>query len=95
MTSNYSQALKILEQQVKQYSPQLSTKELIIKVFNKLFDNGHAAFMKDLTEEQRDLFSSKVVQHFIIMGKYSPEYAHFYNSLDLPVTNSLSPCTHQ
>ena len=65
LTSNYGQALKILEQQVKQYSMQQTTKELIIKAFNKLFDNGHAAFLKDLTEEERELFSNKPVQYFI------------------------------
>ena len=36
LTSNYSQFLKILEQQVKQYSTQLSIKELIIKAVGDL-----------------------------------------------------------
>jgi hypothetical protein len=36
LTSNYSQFLKILEQQVKQYSTQLSIKELIIQAVGDL-----------------------------------------------------------
>ena len=53
LNSNYNQALKILEQQVKQYSKQDNTRELNIKAFNKLFDNGHASYMKDLTGEEK------------------------------------------
>ena len=59
LTTNYSQALKILEQQVKQYSGQQATKDNIIKAFNKLFDNGHAAFMRDLSEEEKALFAGE------------------------------------
>ena len=53
LTSNYNQAFKILEQQVKQYSSQEDTKRLIIKAFDKLFDNGHAALMGQITEEEK------------------------------------------
>ena len=53
LNSNYNQALKILEQQVKQYSKQDNTRELIIKAFNILFDNGYASYMKDLAGEEK------------------------------------------
>ena len=65
LSSNYGQALKILEQQVKVYSMQEATKELILKAFNKLFNNGHAAFMRDLTDAEKAAFSTKEVQFYI------------------------------
>ena len=55
----------MLEQQCKLYNNQVETKELIIKAFNKLFDNGHAALMQDLTVEERTFFENKEVQYFI------------------------------
>ena len=65
LSTNHSQALKVLEQQCKVYSNQADTKELIIKAFRKLFDNGHAALLQDLTEEERSNFVKKEVQYFI------------------------------
>ena len=65
LTTNYGQALKILEQQVKEYSKQPDTKDLIIKAFQKLFNNGHAAFIDDLTPEERAAFENKEIQYFI------------------------------
>ena len=65
LTTNYSQALKILEQQVKQYSSKKDTKESIIKAWQKLFDNGHAVLMDELTDEERESFIRKEVQYFI------------------------------
>ena len=65
LSSNYNQAFKILEHQVKQYSGQEETKQLIIKAFNKLFDNGHAALMEQLTAEEKALFVEKEVQYYI------------------------------
>ena len=51
LVTNYSQALKVLEQQCKVYNNQKETKDLIIMAFNKLFDNGHAALLQDLSED--------------------------------------------
>ena len=65
LSSNYNQAYKILEQQCKLYSNQEETRELITKAFKKLFDNGHASFMKDLTAEERLHFERKEVQYHI------------------------------
>ena len=44
LSSNYGQATKILEQQVREYRSQEVTKEMIVKEFNKLLDNDHAAY---------------------------------------------------
>ena len=65
LTNNYNQAMKVLDQQVKQYSKQENTKELIIAAFNKLFDNGHASLLKDLTDDEKALFLNKEIQYFI------------------------------
>ena len=65
LTSNYGQAKKILEQQIRQYSTQEETKELIIKAFNKLFDNGHADFLENIPAEELAQFIHKEVQYFI------------------------------
>ena len=65
LTSNYGQAKKILEQQIRQYSDQQETKELIMKAFNKLFDNGHAAFLEDIPADVLAQFASKEVQYYI------------------------------
>ena len=54
-----------MEQQCKLYSNQEETRELITKAFKKLFDNGHASFMKDLTAEERLHFERKEVQYHI------------------------------
>ena len=65
LTTNYDQANKILDQQCKLYHKQEETKEMITKAFNKLFENGHAAFMKDLRQEDKLHFEKKEVQYFI------------------------------
>ena len=65
LSNNYHKAKKILEQQVKQYSNQPETKELIIKAFEKLFSNGHAAFLQDLDPEDLAKFSNKEIRYFI------------------------------
>ena len=65
LSTNYNQALKILDQQCKLYSKEEITKEQIKKAFHKLIDNGHLAFMEDLTEEERAQFETKVVQYYI------------------------------
>ena len=65
LTTNYGQARMILNQQVKQYYNMAETKDLIIKAFDKLFQNGHAAFIEELTEEEKVLFIRKEIQYFI------------------------------
>ena len=65
LSTNYNQAYKILEQQCKLYFKQEDTKDLITKAFQKLFKNGHAAFMKDLSQEDKLHFERKEVQYFI------------------------------
>ena len=65
LSTNFYQANKVLEQQCKLYNNQVETKELIIKAFNKLFDNGHAALVQDLTVDEKTLFENKEVQYFI------------------------------
>ena len=65
LSSNYAQALKILEQQVKQYSGKEETRLLIIKAFEKLFVNGHAALLEDIPESEKAQFLHKEIQYFI------------------------------
>ena len=65
LSTNFYQANKVLEQQCKLYNNQVETKELIIRAFNKLFDNGHAALVQDLTVDEKTLFENKEVQYFI------------------------------
>ena len=65
LTCNYAQAKKVLEQQVRQYCKDDTTRELIIKAFQKLFTNGHAAFLEDLTPEELESFKNKPTQYFI------------------------------
>ena len=65
LTNNYGKARKILEQQVKEYSNQQETKEMILKAFSKLFDNGHAAFIDNIPSEERAMFANKEIQYYI------------------------------
>ena len=51
LTSNKSQAVKILEQQCATYFKDEETKPVILKAFRKLFDNKHARLLKDLPPE--------------------------------------------
>ena len=62
---NRDMALKILEQQVKKYSENREVKEMIVKAFNKMFNNGHIKMLKDLTEIERSSFLNKQVQNYI------------------------------
>ena len=65
LTSNYAQAKKILDQQVRQYGKDEATKLLILKAFDKLFANGHAAFIDDLTPQELQMFNSKEIHYFL------------------------------
>ena len=65
LSSNKEKAKKILLQQCRKYCEDTDTKETILKAFNKLFDNGHAVLLSQLSEEQLETFIHKEVQHHI------------------------------
>ena len=88
LTTNYSQALKILEQQIKQYSSHANIRELIIKAFDKLFVNGHAALLDDLSETEKLQFLSKEVQYFL------PWRIAFSDSVSTPTRPVLNASSH-
>ena len=51
LSTNRDRALKVLDQQCKKYHKDDEVKEVAIKAFKKLFDNGHAALVDDVDEE--------------------------------------------
>jgi hypothetical protein len=65
LSSNRSKAEKILLQQCRKYHGDPKTKEAILKAFAKLFDNGHAILLSEVSEEQLEQFIHKEVQHHI------------------------------
>ena len=65
LSSNRDKAIKILLQQCKKYHGDPETKETVLKAFAKLFDNGHAMLLSQLSEKQLDKFINKEVQHHI------------------------------
>ena len=65
LSTNRDRALKVLEQQCKKYFQDELTKELILKAFRKLFDNGHAGPVSELTNQEKEAFSSKQVSYYI------------------------------
>ena len=65
LSNNYSRALKVLEQQVRQYGEQPETRDLIIKAFEKLFSNGHACYLEDASTEDLEKFINKDVSYYI------------------------------
>ena len=65
LCSNRDKARKILMQQCKKYHGDSETKEVVLKAFAKLFDNGHAVLLSQLSEEQLDQFINKEVQYHI------------------------------
>ena len=65
LTTNRDRALKVLEQQCRKYHKDTETKEAVLKAFGKLFNNGHAGPVQDLTSEERDLFCKKQTSYYI------------------------------
>ena len=65
LSNNRDKAMKILNQQCKKYHKDTETKVIILKAFAKLFDNGHAKLLTDLSEEELKMFIDKEVQHHI------------------------------
>ena len=65
LTTNRDRALKVLDQQCKKYHKDEDIKQVAVKAFRKLFDNGHAALLEDMDEEDKELFIDKDPQYFI------------------------------
>ena len=66
LCSNRDRALKVLQQQLKKYSVDAETKPVVLEAFKKLFENGHAKLLSQLSQEQRDQFMEKEVQHHLV-----------------------------
>ena len=65
LTNNRDRALKVLNQQLKKYNGDLKAKKIILEAFAKLFNNGHAKLLSDLSQEELDQFIQKEVQYHI------------------------------
>ena len=65
LSNNKDRAMKILQQQCRKYFQDSNTRDTILAAFAKLFENGHAKLLSDLTQEQLDKFMGKEVQHHI------------------------------
>ena len=66
LTSNRPLAVKVLQQQCTRYNKDESTKEIIVKAFDKLLRNGHMVLWDNLDEEDQKLIESKPVNHWIV-----------------------------
>ena len=78
LTTNRDRALKVLEQQCRKYYKDADTKEVVLKAFKKLFDNGHAGPVQDLTTAEKDAFVKKTTSYYI------PWRVVFSDSLSTP-----------
>ena len=78
LTTNRDRALKVLEQQCRKYYKDEATKEVILKAFKKIFDNGHAGPVHELTSQEKEAFSNKPVSYYI------PWRVVFSDSLSTP-----------
>ena len=65
LTTNRDRALQVLDQQCRKYHKDKEVKDIAIKAFKKLFDNGHAALLDDLDDDVKKLFLEKDPQYFI------------------------------
>ena len=65
LSTNYNNALKILDKQCALYSKEPLTKELIVKGMMKLFDKGHAKLLDDIPEQTKKSINGKKVHHYI------------------------------
>ena len=63
LTCNRDRALKILTQQCRRYHGDVDTRNAIVKAFAKLFNNGHAALLKDLKPEDRGFLDKEIQYH--------------------------------
>ena len=65
LSTNRSRALQVLNQQCRKYQQDEDVKEVAVKAFSKLFNNGHAALLDDVDEDTRQQFINKDPQHYI------------------------------
>lgn len=65
LSSNRDSAAKVLLSVCKKYHDDPSAKDLILKAFQKLFDNNFVQFVHEMTPEEKEKFNNKEVQHFI------------------------------
>ena len=65
LTNNREKAKKILDQQIKKYHDDPDTLQTVLAAFAKLFNNGHARLLSDLSKEELEQFMQKEVQHHI------------------------------
>ena len=65
LSSNKDDAAKVLLSVCKKYHDDPSAKGLILKAFQKLFDNKFVQLVDEMTPEEKEKFNSKEVQHFI------------------------------
>ena len=63
LTCNRERALKILMQQCKKYFKDEDTKKTILDAFGKLFENGHAILLSDLTPQQKQFLKKETQYH--------------------------------
>lgn len=63
LTCNRDIAMKILRQQCAKYHNDTETKEIILKAFAKLFENGHARLIRDISQEDAKFLSKEVQYH--------------------------------
>ena len=65
LTNNRQTALEILNKQCKKYFSDEDTQPIIVKAFEKLFQNNQLVLWSDLTDEEKKLIESKPVSHWI------------------------------
>ena len=65
LSSNRDIALKVLDGVCKKASKNETTKLEISKAFDKLFNNGHAVFIDELSEDELEQFTGKAVQFYL------------------------------
>ena len=65
LSNNRNRALKTLQQQCNKYFDDSPTRAAILVAFEKLFKNGHAKLLSDLSEDELNSFINKEVQHHI------------------------------
>ena len=66
ISNNRNRALKVLEQQCRKYFDDTENKTVVLEAFEKLFKNGHAKLLSQLSQEQLDQFMDKEVQHHLV-----------------------------
>ena len=65
LTSNRDIALKVLNGVCSKASKSESTKLEISKAFDKLFKNGHAVYLEELSKDELEKFMDKPVQYYL------------------------------